>query len=50
MLRTGDIPCVLPNAMVEDAMRQEWASAYSPEPFTGGDHFHCMTPDVWLHA
>lgn len=46
----GGIPCVLPDVMVKAAMEEPWATAYSPEPFCGGDHYHLLAPEVWTHA
>jgi hypothetical protein len=50
MLLDGDMPCVLPDVMVPDAMQQEWSNVYRPEPFADGDHYHLCAPDVWMHA
>ena len=46
----GSIPCVLPDAMVPDAMTDRCASAYDPQPFTGGDHYHLQAPEIWACA
>lgn len=51
LLRVHRIPCVLPDAMVSDALAEPWGKAYdSPVPFAGGDHYHLCAPAVWLHA
>jgi hypothetical protein len=45
------LPCVLPDPMVPAALAQPWGRAYGPPvPFAGGDHYHLVAPDSWLHA
>ena len=36
------LPCVARTVDVGVLMAQPWASAYRPEPFAGGDHYHLV--------
>jgi len=49
LLSSDGLPCVLPTPMVP-AAQEEWADSLTPVPFAGGDHYHLVAPDSWLHA
>lgn len=41
----GGVPVVAPRVLLPFLMRSEFASAYDPQPFVGGDHVHMEIPD-----